>query len=476
MFLGACDEFLDINPDSEVVNDDLYANETGVESAVFGLYGEMIKSNLYGEQMSWMIPEILAQNLDIPQWDVPYEAIGEYNYNDAKELIKSIWKDTYEVIGHSNNIIINLEERKDDSYAFHLGESYGIRAFMHFEMLRYFAPHIEYSPTAEGIPYVTNYSFKHTPFSTVEEVYSKIIADLIKAQELLAEDPIEYPRNSDDLTKNFLKGRELHFNLYAATALLSRVYWMKGDLPNAKKEALKVINSNKFPLANKDEIRDLIAGTLSPKESVWGLFSRDYFETTSDRFISQLSTQSINVYTATSGGNYLLPYDEVYNEYLGDNSGTDFRLGWYRSIAEGNSFISCLKVSDVLRYNSPSSTPSSRSLHEGISLIRIPEMYYIIAEAELEAGNIGEASRYINQVLVSRGLTVLEDRDPVIIPDIELLYNERHKELFCEGQRWFDMKKRNMDIYSNVKSSILPASDEIYVLPIPIEEYDYRNE
>lgn len=78
-------------------------------------------------------------------------------------------------------------------------------------------------------------------------------------------------------------------------------------------------------------------------------------------------------------------------------------------------------------------------------------------------------------VLTSRGLTALSERVPALEPTIELLYNERHKEFFGEGMRWFEMKKRNMDIVSNTEFKTLPASDKIYILPIPTEEFENRN-
>lgn len=36
------------------------------------------------------------------------------------------------------------------------------------------------------------------------------------------------------------------------------------------------------------------------------------------------------------------------------------------------------------------------------------------------------------------------------------------------------MKRLNKDIQSNARSLTLPASDNIYVLPIPDDEYQYR--
>lgn len=476
----SCDSFLDINPESEVVNDDMFSTKRGVEDAVWGFYGKLKQENLYGESLSWAYTEVLAQNFSGPNRDL-YTNMETYNYENILPNIDVIWTNMYEIIGHTNNFITNLEAKESNSldlYNLYLGEAYGLRAFLHFELLRLFAPHVENKPNAAGIPYVTEYSFEHTPFSSVSEVYGKIIADLKKAQELLQADAdnLVYPRvDATELEEDFLKGREIHFNLYAATATLARVYWMKGELDNAKEEALKVINSNKFPLAEKDEIINLIAGTLSPKESIWGLYSTNYFEITKKKLYTSNSWDSFGPYEIGSGGQYLLPYDQVYSQYLGENSGSDARLNWFRPAIEGMTTINILKVVDAIRVGSDQA-PAGRGLIEGISMLRIPEMYYIVAEAELEKGNIDVATTYVNKVLTSRGLTKLEDRSPALSLDMDLLYNERHKEMFGEGQRWFDMKKRNMDIISNADGVVLPASDKIYVLPIPVTEYDYRNE
>lgn len=57
----------------------------------------------------------------------------------------------------------------------------------------------------------------------------------------------------------------------------------------------------------------------------------------------------------------------------------------------------------------------------------------------------------------------------------EMIFNEYHKEMFGEGQVWYNMKRLNRDIQSNVELRTIPASENIYVLPIPVDEFNYRN-
>ena len=55
------------------------------------------------------------------------------------------------------------------------------------------------------------------------DVYGKIIADLEKAETLLADDETYMPANRVGSEKGFTGARVLHFNLYAAQAMLARV-------------------------------------------------------------------------------------------------------------------------------------------------------------------------------------------------------------------------------------------------------------
>jgi hypothetical protein len=38
------------------------------------------------------------------------------------------------------------------------------------------------------------------------------------------------------------------------------------------------------------------------------------------------------------------------------------------------------------------------------------------------------------------------------------------------------MKRLNRDIQSNAELRIIPASESVYVIPIPEEEFEYRND
>lgn len=475
----SCEKFLDINPAAEVVNDDMFSTAEGCENALSGIYGALKSPSMYGELYLFGVADILAQDFSLSTQVGTQYYFGEYDYDNCEDVISTMWNTPYKIIGYANNIIANLEARTADKFKYqdwYLGEAYALRAMLHFDLVKFFATHVEKDSNAEGIPYVTAYSFEHTPFSTVGQVYDYIIADLKKAQNLLKDDTqdIVYKKEAQaEIKDQFLKYRQLHMNYYATTACLARVLRMKGDYESAKEEALKVISCPEFSLVSKDQVINVCSGFVAETESMFGIYSNSWYDdTVYPRLVTGASWLSLTPFQSALGGTYPVNYYDIYELDLGANYGADARQNWFRSPSNGTTMY-LLKFTDATRLAS-SSSKSDRPM-EGITLFRLPEMYYIVAEAYLRKNDTVNAEKYIDTVLESRGLIKLSDREPAIEPTLDLLYNERHKELFGEGQRWFDMKKRSEDIMSNFDKQNHKATDKIYVLPIPSAEYDNRN-
>ena len=113
----------------------------------------------------------------------------------------------------------------------------------------------------------------------------------------------------------------------------------------------------------------------------------------------------------------------------------------------------------------------------GFSMIRIPEMYYIMSEALLATGNAEGAMEYLDAVVDARGMEKFADRTPLVDITLSDIMAERRKEFIGEGQWWFCLKRLNSPVkLSGATGATIPGSDKIYVLPLPVEEEDYRPE
>ena len=461
--LSACDNFLDVRPKSEKVENEQFESAQGFEDAIYGTYGELQKGNSYGMCLLWGINEILSQHLAVSGTNVFSNALEEYDYanSEVKNTLANVWSDMYKTIGYINNVLKNLEGREDmPLYDMYKGEMLGLRAFLHFDLLRLFA---STDMNSQGIPYVESYSYSVKPFLKVDEVYAKIIKDLLTAEELLAEkENLAYPR-SDYNNNSFLNFRTTHFNLHAVRATLARVYWMKGDMANAGLYASKVIDSELFPLVDPTEVASYLAGKLSEKETIFGVYSSSYIETAKNRLYTQTTGSTYNAYTNSSGTDYLLTYDKIY-QTDNDNTNTDFRISHFSA----SRWTKLVDYYTLANQGVPSGWDNRT---DGITLIHVSEMYLIAAEAFLES-NYNLAIKLFDLELASRGLKGFKSQDKILSKDN--IFNEYRKEMFGEGQVWYNMKRLNKDIECNKLGRILTASDSYYVFPIPDAELEYR--
>lgn len=234
-------------------------------------------------------------------------------------------------------------------------------------------------------------------------------------------------------------------------------------MANAAIYATQVVDSEKFPLVEPTEVQDFLAGVLSPKETLFGIYSTSYLDTSKDFLYSWRSYHSYAAYDDEIGKSYLEPWNTVFNRDI-DGTAQDFRRQQFRT---GTGITYMLKLVD---YKTIEETERDKNLISGMTVIHRSELNLIAAEALL-ATDYNRAVGYFNDEIASRGLPKLR-ADETLTAD--RIYNEYRKEMFCEGQQWFNMKRLNRDIISNYENRVIPGNDNIYVLPIPQEEFEYR--
>ena len=104
-----------------------------------------------------------------------------------------------------------------------------------------------------------------------------------------------------------------------------------------------------------------------------------------------------------------------------------------------------------------------------INLIRLPEIYYIIAEASYDTDR-QKSIDALNTVISSRGLHPLSINDIASYTTFKnILINEITKEFWGEGQIFFIHKRLNMPL-EGLHGKIHPANNNTFVLPLPNSE------
>ena len=455
----SCEGFLDITPDGQVKRDEMLATNEGVEDALYGVYAKLRNTTLYGQEMYFSSLEIMSQTLYC-YGNTGVTALGQYDYNNTtvKNVFAMIWNDMYNNISNVNSVLNAPLVDGANAYPANIykGEALALRAMMHFDLMRLFAEQITVNPNAKGIPYATEFSLKTPDFETLAENYNHVLADLQEAERLLADEG-EYEN-----TTSFMADRQIHLNLHAVRALMARVFLTKGDKEKALEYAEKVIAQSGRQLKTKTEVINDVAGVLSKKECLFGVYFSGFYTQVSAKLQQTISYSSLDL-----RGDFM----EMYENGV---SGLDFRTTAYFTSVDmgGTAKYRLSKFTDIYDLqNNASARPAD--LIQGINMIRLPEMYYIAAECLLDK-DYQKALDYFNEVVTNRGLDALSGEGEETLTQ-EVINTERYKEMIGEGQTFFNMKRLNLSIPSYDNSVTYRPEDGIYVVPIPDSEYENRN-
>lgn len=268
LVVTACEDWLSVSPSSEVRYDDLFSHKNGFKDQLTGIYTAMCTESLYGANLTYGMVDVLGQQYVWTLETGNYYHLNRFEYTNKTSIsvIDNTWNKMYNAIVNTNILLKGIREftgvlSADESQIYE-GEALGLRAFLHFDILRLFGKSYTTGPDAKAIPYVTEVSNKVIPLSTVSEVLNSIVADLEKAKRLLKNDPVK----ARGLVTPFLGNRNFHFNYYAVCAALARVYLYKNDRENALTNALEVINANKYPWVKQENV------TTPTREARDGIF------------------------------------------------------------------------------------------------------------------------------------------------------------------------------------------------------------
>ncbi len=453
MSLTSCNEWLNVQPSSQIEDTELFNAESGFKEALAGVYSSMVSSKTYTKELTYGFIGILGQ-----EWDYYYSsqyqdaAVYDYEASYPTNFVSAIWANNYSGIANVNNILAHIDDNvklfSRDNHDVIKGEALALRAFLHFDLLRCFGVSFAVNPDMPSIPYSTSLSYRVFPQLKVREVADSVIADLHKAEELLVtSDPIVTGREiTESVDNGYLVNRQLHLNYYAVKALQARVYMWKGDYQKALDAASVVMDSSRFSWSTVQNMQAGYDRSLADEH----LFALNNLTIKAD--VSDPSFDEGSAYAFAVTRDRLLDYF--------DNATQDYR---YTFLFKSGSATHA-NNRYLAKYDMPSSSTNAFYLYK-MPLIRISEMYLIASEVMYRNGNTEEAKRYMNILRMARNLPALGD----LPQDYYLeLVREYRREFIGEGQLFFLYKRLNQNIilYSDVDA----VAEKVYTFPLPITE------
>jgi|GEM_PF-1298656 len=195
----SCNDWLDVKPKTEEEAEELFSTIDGFKSALAGVYIGLSQSGLYGREMTFGMVGVLGQEWgDGATLKTNYSAYNyllNYNYEQSvsKALIDVVWNKMYENIANVNTLIQYTDLKREvlgDYYEVVKGEALALRAYMHFDLLRLFAPYDFTAEAEPAIPYVREAVPAIAPQLTPAKFVELALADVDDALGLLKEDPV----------------------------------------------------------------------------------------------------------------------------------------------------------------------------------------------------------------------------------------------------------------------------------------------
>ncbi|SEH29250.1 RagB/SusD family nutrient uptake outer membrane protein [Chryseobacterium culicis] len=433
-----------------------------------------------------------------------------------------IWLNNYRVINRVNRLLegaksitpTTVEEK--NTYNAILAQARAIRAYCYVQLEAYFSPDMK-DPNALGVILLTDVPSTEAklPRAKNQDVYNFINADLDYARGILGNSTT--PRRYK-VDKNFVNAVAARFNLY------------RGEMALAKQNAELVINGSGLSLTLATPITGTNAavpvteadgsvfqsGPFSDTPtSKWNIaFYGGIDESTGNGIAGGSFNPYRRMWADTENGEAIFSLNRLplgagaaiggkWNTNQSNISGAPMWF-WGRNLY--NMFKNTPGDIRKYAYVDPSSKPNpnyasatagntrtdglvidkypgkiSTATRNDVKVFRLSEMYFIIAEAEVAAGNLAAAQDKIQQVRVARnfqGAATTPTYSSAQAAYADIL-KERRVELALEGHRFLDLKRlavaANVSMDRNATDDIidvknLPNGDYRYTLPIPIRE------
>ena len=491
LLLSSCSDWFDVTSSNEIREKDHYSKDSGFKQTLTGCYLTMSEENLYGMNLSWFVPDLIANQTRLYSGSSSSALASDFqshNYNTTRSqtVVENIWTSGYNVIVNANEALAVIDEKKaeldDINYHVIKGELLAVRAFMHFQLLRLYgfgdltrlSTALETYPT---IPYVTTVDKNIAPQVTYPEFFNDLVKDLNASLELLKDyDPVcgkhdvAYYENVND--DGFYATRNNRLNYYAVEALLAQVYMWEGS-SSSLSSALTLCNDIIGALGDGVSIRFDNSNTFIVNFSTPATLNR----ANASLINEALFAISVNDLDTKMQG-YINPSyaDTDYNAiYLTESQMKDIYDD--EATPDEDESTTDVRVTVLLSQNLSASEQgyvplklyqrnlTSTFYANRVPVIRLPEIYYMAAECYAKQGNAEKAMSLVNTIRENRALyTPLTNltADEVITE----IGKEYRKEFLGEGEIFYYYKRTGATSIPNYDS----MNEFGYILPYPDDE------
>lgn len=427
LLLASCEDFLEVKPSNYAPAETSITTEADAEVAINGLMRKMTSSNYYGRNFV-IYGDAKGGDFALRSQGRGLDALYTFNHSATSNSYSGFWSQIYHNILQANNLLANIAKIEeagnatDDLNEFK-GQALTARALMYFDLVRMYGKPYNMDKASYGVPLILeplDASAQPTRAS-VEAVYGQIMDDLTEGAPLLS--------TSDE---------DGYLNYYANLAIQARVNLFMENYTAALAAAEEIINDGPYALYSNEEWVDSWSNEFGSES----IFELGIYPDEADLGSGSLGFYLLRLGTVKNAMGWFMASDYWINRMSEDL--TDVRWGimdYDESSTER--FGSCRKYAGVDLAGDKGSTSAVN-----VKLIRLSEIYLIAAESALglPTPDRVKAASYLNEIRKrSPGLAPADETTVTL----DMIMDEKSKELFAEGHRYFDMLRLNRTIEFN---------------------------
>ncbi len=423
--------FLDVPPTNQGDAADYVKTAADAKVAINGIMRKMISSSYYGRNFI-MYGDAKGGDMTVFSQGRGLDNLYTFNHAPSSGSYGDMWSTLYDIILQANSLIQSIDrlvaQGSLEDFKVYKGQALTIRALVYFDLVRLYGEPYNENKAAFGVSNITSpIPVLSQPLrNTVEENYTQIVKDLTEAAPLLLK------------TKS--NGQ---INYYANRAIHARVNLAMG--------------ANDLALAAAEEVIGATTLYTLYTPANWVNSWRTQFGSESILELGilpalggDLGNASLGAYLRArgKGGAAILGWYGASDYFLDrlKQDATDVRWGIMGpdeiSTTANPRLGASYKYSGNVDLAGDGKTTATAV---NIKVIRLSEMYLIAAEAAFPTNKL-KASTYLNEI---------RKRAPALTPatettvTLDMIIDEKSKELFGEGHRFFDMMRLNRSITFN---------------------------
>ncbi len=433
----SCNNFLTFSPSDQLPDDQAFRTANDIQNGVNGLYNLFGNYEFAGRNVI-ALGDMASDNAWMQGTSGHFDNIYRFNYSEETADLMDIWEKGLEVANAAAKVIkyapIVSESATSDEQRTqiktNLAEAHLMKAICNFYLVNIFGPvYSDENKDKDAIILIKDepvVAFQAVERSSVGAVYEHILYDIAKAKEYFSSDSFE----------------AFTLNTTSLYAFEARVYLYMKDWSAAITSAKKAMDLRKGAIVTDAKVYAEMWASVSP--------------TTEDIFTigklpdDNLSANSLNTLYGTYNGKLLPGLVKMF-------AANDMRQALIAGTAT---------LPEGLKYQGLSDSKATSN----IPILRLPELYLIIAEAMAQQGE-ADAVTYLYEV-AKRNPDLKKADIPTAKADLlQFIADERRRELFQEGHRLFDARRTGEKMTREGGIAVYKDWDSsAFVYPIPANE------